>query len=114
MEENNLYERILKEEWKDIPGFEGDYKLNCNGEMLAINKGSIYLHPLRYCLSLCKNGVKSKASTIALVKELFGFENAPFKIQDQLFGDIEGEVWKSVEGWEEWYSISNKGRLFII
>lgn len=111
MEELNLYERINSEEWKDIPEYEGDYKINNKGEVLRINKNSIDLTPMRGAINLCKNGVKKKCSTFIIMKGLFNWEQIPFRLKPQNFSDLEGEIWVPVLGWEEWYSISNKGRL---
>lgn len=93
-----------KEVWKDIEGFDGDYKISgdgrlrsfkraSNGRLLKIRKGQAKLY---------RNDKEEKHSINKLVYETFGIDKLP------------NEIFKNVVGFEGLYKVSNKGRLFSL
>lgn len=101
-----------EEVWKDIPGYEGIYQINSNGDVKSLDrldsKGrkrkAKVLSKWNNLVVLTKNAKERKISINTLLTDVFG-------IGTEELEDLDGEVWKDVLGYEGMYQVSNKGRV---
>ena len=100
------------EQWCRVPGFP-DYEISNQGQVFRIgktkrtpvkvarDKGYIYA-------SLSYGPYKSKQVSIVQLMDQC-FDDHVYK--DTLANDLDGEVWRSVVGWENSHEVSNLGRV---
>ena len=71
---------MMVEEYKDIPGYEGLYRVTKNGEVISLNyrkgdKANVLRHNLNqsgnHSVSLTKDGIKKRCSVARLIAEAF-------------------------------------------
>ena len=64
----------MKEEWREVKGYEGLYRVSSNGEVYSVKSGKILMPCLRgdyFTVKLYKNGKEKKKSLHCLVAETF-------------------------------------------
>lgn len=111
--EKTLFEEIFKYEWRDITGYESVYKINIKGDVISIRGNSILLlrkDGNRVTLTN-KKGEKGKVSISLLMRDIFKDEEIPNEIKKVGVKNLEGELWRPVVGYEDYYSVSNCGRV---
>lgn len=96
--------------WRDIPGYDGKYRMNELGEVQVFYKYKGHSVCPHYELRKLDGG------SILLYKNKVGTKYCIDYLYELVFGvqhieSLDGEVWKPVQGYEGYYKISNKGRL---
>lgn len=79
-------ELLPEEEWKDIPGYEGLYKISNMGRILDVITGSLLNMDKSYCVILHKNNEKHQKSVKTLVFNLF-VEDSHGRMLSNINGD---------------------------
>ena len=97
---------LPKRVWKNIKGYEGLYEISNTKRVRKVKTKKI-MKPMKIgssiVIRLSKDGNYKRISIDKLYNQAFGFDN---KIED-----LEGEVWKDIEGYEGLYQVSNMGRV---
>lgn len=100
----------INNEWVDIPGYNGKYQMNIDGDVRAFYKyGKHNIEPHYKILKgdggsivLSSNKIEKKYCRDYLYEKCFGVQHIE---------PLEGEIWLPIKGYEGYYKISNKGRI---
>lgn len=96
--------------WKDIKGFP-NYQISNFGEVLN-KKDNRLLKIHRSTVSLYLNGIKIDIPLLKLMREYFTIEEDLSKFAR--VKSLSNEIWLPVKNYENFYHISNMGRLKIL
>jgi len=104
-------ELLEGEVWKDIPIVDNRYQIS-NYARLYSKKHKRLLKTGRDAARIYLDGKKIDIPILKLMRELFPDEQDLSKFAK--IKSLEGESWLPVQGFEEYYHISNMGRLKIL
>lgn len=100
------------EEWRDLKGFEGLYRISNKGHFQLLVRSKKYIEGYsrgeRRYVNLTKDGRQRTYCVELLLEETFSeiYKHPQIKIPD-----LPNEVWKDIRGFEGIYQCSNKGRV---
>lgn len=102
----------MTEQWARIPGFP-NYEISNLGQVVRIGKTKripVKVNFAKNYIYICLTS-ESHESKQVNVRSILDKCFSDHVYKDRLLADLDGEVWKDVVGWEDFYQVSNLGRI---